>query len=156
MPIAAPSNNPAGMAYGSTGPAHNAAPTLTRGTRGCAGGSARGADNSIFLRFASGKGLAISFTRVGSRRLSTRSGDAFACHSATRRSGSRSRRRLFAALELTEFDIISLRNLSPTHSFGAHLENAIGRGRGVARNHLPAHQRRVKLLRCRLHDALLP
>ena len=88
MPIAGPSNDAAGMAYRSTGPAHNAAPALTRGTRGCAGGSARGADNSVFLRIASGKGLAIPFIRAGSRRLSTRSTDAFAGRSATRRSGS--------------------------------------------------------------------
>ena len=150
MPIAGPSNNPAGMADGSTGPAHNAAATLIRGTRGSAGGPARGADNSVFLRIASGNALAIAFTCRGSRRLST------AGRSRTRRTRSCRRRRLLAAHELTKFDIILLCNLSPTHSFGAHLENAIGRGRGVARNHLPANQRGVKLFRCRLHDVLLP
>jgi hypothetical protein len=155
MPIAGPSNDATRMTHGSIRPAHDAAPTLTHGTRGRAGGSARGADNSVFLRFASGKGLAIPFTRDG-RRLSTGSSDAFAGRSGTCRTGSCRRRRLLAAHELTKFDIILLRNLSPTHPFGTHLENACGRGRGVARNHLPAHQRRVKLLRCRLRDVLLP
>jgi hypothetical protein len=156
MPIAGPSNDATRMTHGSIRPAHNAASTVTPGTRGRARGSARGADNSVFLRFASGKGLAIPFTRHGSRRLSTGSSDAFAVRSGTRRTGSCRRGGLLAAHELTKFDIILLRNLSPTHPFGAHLENASGRGRGVARNHLPAHQRRVKLLRCRLRDVLLP
>src|SRR4030095_14633741 len=155
MPIAGPSNDATRMTQGSIRPAHNAAPTLTHGTRGRAGGLARAADNSVFLRFASGKCLAMPFTRDGRRRLSTGSSDAFAGRSGTRRTGSCRRRRLLAAHELTKFDIILLRNLSPTHPFGTHLENASGRGVGVARNHLPAHQRRVKLLRCRLQDVLL-
>ncbi len=66
MPIAGAGNDAAGMAYGSTRPAHNAAPTVTRGTGG-AGGPARGADDSVLLRIACRKGLAIPFTRDGSR-----------------------------------------------------------------------------------------
>ena len=67
MATAGPSNDATRMTHGSTGPAHDAAPTLTRGTGGCAGGPARGADDSVLLRIASGKGLAIPFTRDGSR-----------------------------------------------------------------------------------------
>ena len=156
MPIAGPSNDATRMTHGSIRPAYNAAPTLTHGTRGRPGGSARGADNSVFVRFASGKGLAIPFTRDGSRRLSTGSSDAFAGRRGTRRTGSCRRGGLLAAHELTKFDIILLRNLSPSHPFGPHLENASVRRSGVAWNHLPAHQRRAKLLRCRLRDVLLP
>src|SRR5687767_1190529 len=123
MATAGPGNDATRMTHGSTRPAHNAAPTLSRGTRGCAGGLARGADNSVLLRIASGKGLAIAFTRDGSRWLSVGSSDAFAGRSGTRRTRSCRRRRMLAAHELTKFDVILLRNLSPTHSFGAHLEN---------------------------------
>src|SRR5262245_13123351 len=123
MPIAGPSNDTTRMTHGTLRSANNAAPTLTPGTKGRAGGSARGADNSVFLRFVSGKGLAIPFTRHGSRRLSTGCSDAFAGRSGTRRTGSCRWRRLLAAHELTKFDIILLRNLAPTHPFGAHLEN---------------------------------
>ena len=127
-------NDAARVSYGSTGTAHNPLPAVTAGTGGCTGGLARGADNSFSLRFTSGKGLAVPFTRGCSRRLSTSTSDVFAGCRGTRRTGSRSRCRLFAAHQLTEFDIIFLRNLSPTHPVGAHLQNAIGVGRGVARN----------------------
>ena len=53
MPVASARNDAARMTYGSTGPAHNATPAVTYGTRGRTGGSARGADDSAFLRFAS-------------------------------------------------------------------------------------------------------
>jgi hypothetical protein len=67
MATAGPGNDPAGMTHRSTGPAHNAASLVTRGIRGCAGGPARGADDSVLLRIASRKGLVIPFTRNGSR-----------------------------------------------------------------------------------------
>jgi hypothetical protein len=67
MATAGPGNDATRMTHRSTGPAHNAAPPLSRRTRGCAGGLARGADNSFPLSFTSGKRLAIPFTRDGSR-----------------------------------------------------------------------------------------
>ena len=101
------------------------------------------------------KSHSIPFTCDSGRRFSIGGSDAFTGRGGTSRSGSCRRRRLLAAHELTEFDVILLRDLPPTHPIGAHLENTSRHSRGVTWNHLPTRQRRIKLLGCRLGDALL-